>query len=255
MITIRLLGGVKKALGGKASVQLEKPSATVLEILDFLKSLSSEPQLLNPGNLIVAINGVDSAALAGSETLAKSGDTVTVVTVVHGGKSPLGTIYAGIVGARNIGTSDISELLESLRKVNQNASVQAVRADMVFGIEHVSRVLMIVLKARERQVMMANKVEAELLLRLACTDQISEAIARIGLRPGMPGCFVGFSEDAEAVSRFKESIHKKFEMDDSVLMPTTKKKRVLAKLLSIDAETPGSEFLNHLVERAAILTK
>ena len=85
MITIRLLGGAKKALGGKASVQFEKPNATVFELLEFLQNQTSEGRLLNPGNLIIAVNGVDSAALSGMETVVKSGDTITVVTVVHGG--------------------------------------------------------------------------------------------------------------------------------------------------------------------------
>lgn len=84
MISIRLLGGAKKAVG-RPTVELDRDSATVSEILHFLQSMSSDPRLLQPGNLIVAVNGVDSAAVAGADTMAKSGDEVTVVTVVHGG--------------------------------------------------------------------------------------------------------------------------------------------------------------------------
>lgn len=84
MIAIRLLGGAKKAVG-RPLVELDRDAATVSEILAFLQGISSEPRLLQPGNLIVAVNGVDSAAVAGSETIAKGGDEVTVVTVVHGG--------------------------------------------------------------------------------------------------------------------------------------------------------------------------
>lgn len=84
MIAIRLLGGAKKAVG-KPLVQLDREAATVSEILAYLQGISSEPRLLQPGNLIVVVNGVDSAAVAGPETVAKGGDEVTVVTVVHGG--------------------------------------------------------------------------------------------------------------------------------------------------------------------------
>jgi molybdopterin converting factor small subunit len=84
MIAIRLLGGAKKAVG-RPLVELDRNSATVSEILNFLQSMSSEPRLLQPGNLIIAVNGVDSAATAGASTVAKDGDEVTVVTVVHGG--------------------------------------------------------------------------------------------------------------------------------------------------------------------------
>src|SRR5687768_8371608 len=98
MITIRLLGGAKKALGGKASIQFEKPSATVLEILDFLQNRASERRLLDPNNLIVAVNGVDSAALFGPKTVVNSEDTITVVTVVHGGSRALGETRVSIIG-------------------------------------------------------------------------------------------------------------------------------------------------------------
>ncbi len=84
MITIRLLGGAKKAVG-KPAVELDRPKVSVSEILTFLQSMSAQPRLLEPGNLIVAVNGMDSAAMAGLETVVKDGDTVTVLTVVHGG--------------------------------------------------------------------------------------------------------------------------------------------------------------------------
>ncbi|MEW5840516.1 MoaD/ThiS family protein [Nitrososphaera sp.] len=84
MIRIRLLGGAKKAVG-RPSVELDRPESSVSEILKFLQSSAQEPRLLEPENLIVAVNGVDSQALDGALTVARSGDLVTVVTVVHGG--------------------------------------------------------------------------------------------------------------------------------------------------------------------------
>jgi molybdopterin converting factor small subunit len=84
MITIRLLGGAKKAVG-KSSIELDRPKVSVSEILTFLQAMSAQPRLLEPGNLIVAVNGMDSSAMAGLATTVRDGDTVTVLTVVHGG--------------------------------------------------------------------------------------------------------------------------------------------------------------------------
>jgi sulfur-carrier protein len=84
MITIRLLGGAKKAVG-KTVVDLDRRQSVVSEILKFLQGMSAEPRLLEPGNLIIAVNGVDSAAISGPDTVVNGGDIVTVVTVVHGG--------------------------------------------------------------------------------------------------------------------------------------------------------------------------
>jgi molybdopterin converting factor small subunit len=84
MIKIRLLGGAKKAVGSP-SLEFDRPQATVSDVLAYLQNMSKEPRLLQPGNLIVAVNGVDSQAISGPGTQIKDGDTVTVVTVVHGG--------------------------------------------------------------------------------------------------------------------------------------------------------------------------
>ena len=84
MITIRLLGGAKKAVG-KPVVNLDRQYASVSDILDFLTTISAEPRLLQRSNLIIALNDVDSASLHGHSTVVKSGDTVTIVPVVHGG--------------------------------------------------------------------------------------------------------------------------------------------------------------------------
>ncbi len=84
MITIRLLGGAKKAIG-RPTVELDKAAASVSDILKFLQGISSQPRLLEPNNLIVAVNGTDSAAINGLATEVKDGDTVTILTVVHGG--------------------------------------------------------------------------------------------------------------------------------------------------------------------------
>jgi molybdopterin converting factor small subunit len=84
MIKIRLLGGAKKAVG-RPSLDLDRKQASVSEVLTFLQGISQEPRLLQAGNLIIAVNGVDSQALSGPDTVASEGDTVTIVTVVHGG--------------------------------------------------------------------------------------------------------------------------------------------------------------------------
>lgn len=84
MITIKLLGGAKKAVG-KSCIIFDKPFASISEILTFLKENSVEPKILDPNNILITINGADSSLLSGNDTLVKTGDMVTIVTVVHGG--------------------------------------------------------------------------------------------------------------------------------------------------------------------------
>lgn len=84
MITIKLLGGAKKAVG-QSDVILDRPLASITEILKFLKEKAVQSKILDPNNIMIAINGADSAMFYGVDTIVKTGDTVTIVTVVHGG--------------------------------------------------------------------------------------------------------------------------------------------------------------------------
>ncbi|MDW0151001.1 MAG: MoaD/ThiS family protein [Nitrososphaeraceae archaeon] len=84
MITLKLLGGVKFAMG-KTSMVINKSQATVKEIIEELKNESRHTKILNEQNLIITVNGVDSSVTGGKETVIKSGDILTIVTIIHGG--------------------------------------------------------------------------------------------------------------------------------------------------------------------------
>jgi tRNA threonylcarbamoyladenosine modification (KEOPS) complex Cgi121 subunit/molybdopterin converting factor small subunit len=252
MITVRLLGGAKKAVG-KPAVTLEKQSATVSEILKYLDGISSNSRLLQPNNLIVAINGIDSASLQGGSTVVKSGDSVTIVTVVHGGADTIEQI--SIIGVSSI-REEPGRLVDRLRLQNRDVVIQAVDAGAVYGLDHVVEVFRITLEAEKRKIMIANKVETELLLRLACTDQISEAIKRAGLKKDEPGCFIAISQNNAALQQFVSFIKDNFGTDDSVIGQSNEKQINLSRMLGISTGRFNEfEFLQYLVERAAILVK
>jgi sulfur-carrier protein len=84
MIKLELLGGVKRAVG-RSSVILEEASLPISEILMLLRRNVKEPGVLTLNNILVAVNGVESSSLDGNDTVVESGDTVTIVTVAHGG--------------------------------------------------------------------------------------------------------------------------------------------------------------------------
>jgi molybdopterin converting factor small subunit len=84
LITLKLLGGVKFAIG-KNSLVIDKSHSTVKEIIEELKNEAIEPKLLNEKNLMVSVNGIDSSVTGGKETVIKTGDVITIVTIIHGG--------------------------------------------------------------------------------------------------------------------------------------------------------------------------
>jgi tRNA threonylcarbamoyladenosine modification (KEOPS) complex Cgi121 subunit/molybdopterin converting factor small subunit len=252
MITIRLLGGAKKAVG-RAAINLDRPSASVSDILDFLTTISVEPHILQRSNLIIALNDIDSASLQGNNTLVKSGDTVKIVTVVHGGTHYiLNGYHVSITGVQKI-IHDPGKLVDMIRSQHNNVSIQAVDANAVYGEEHVLGVLRIALEAEKRNIMLTNRCEIELLIRLAGTDQISEAIRRVGLKKDVGGCFIAFSQYNEALRQFEQWIKSEFDLNNSVLKPNEDKRIRLASLLGSPAKFDNREFLQYLLEKAAIL--
>ena len=70
---------------GKTSMVINKSQATVKEIIEELKNESRHTNILNEQNLIITVNGVDSSITGGKETVIKSGDILTIVTIIHGG--------------------------------------------------------------------------------------------------------------------------------------------------------------------------
>ena len=252
MITIRLLGGAKKAVG-RAAVNLDRPSASVSDILDFLTTISVEPHILQRSNLIIALNDIDSASLQGNNTLVKSGDTVKIVTVVHGGMHyTLNGYHVSITGVQKI-IHDPGKLVDMIRSQHNNVLIQAVDANAVYGEEHVLGVLRITLEAEKRNIMLTNRCEIELLIRLAGTDQISEAIRRAGLKKDVAACFIAFSQDNEAIRQFEQWIKSEFSLNNSVLKPNEDKRIRLASLLGSPAKLDSRKFLQYLLEKAAIL--
>lgn len=150
---------------------------------------------------------------------------------------------------------DPGRLIDAIRAAHPNVMVQAADAQAVYGAEHAVGALYVAIEALGRKVMLANKPETEVLLRLACTGQISEALKRAGLKKDRPGCFIAFSKDAGALKKFGKDVEKGFELDDSVILPTKAKRARLEKMLGVRPKMNDGQFLDFLLERAAILVK
>jgi sulfur-carrier protein len=84
LITLKLLGGVKKALG-KNSIVIDKSQSNLKEIFEELKNKSTDASIIDEKNLMISVNGVDSSVIGGKEAIIKTGDIITIVTIIHGG--------------------------------------------------------------------------------------------------------------------------------------------------------------------------
>ncbi|MDQ6723699.1 MAG: MoaD/ThiS family protein [Thermoproteota archaeon] len=84
MIKINLLGGIKKLIG-HSNLQMKEESSSIQGIISYLESNYYPNNKINENDILVAINGIESSLLGGYNAKISSGDTVTILSVVHGG--------------------------------------------------------------------------------------------------------------------------------------------------------------------------
>jgi len=84
MISVKLLGGARRAIG-KDSLEIEKQDAKLHDIVEILRSMSSNKNIFNSSNLLIVVNGVESSMLGGLYATVRDGDVISIVPVVHGG--------------------------------------------------------------------------------------------------------------------------------------------------------------------------
>ena len=84
MINVKILGGARRAIG-KDRLEIEKKDAKLHDIVEILRSMSSNSNIFSSSNLLIVVNGVESSVLGGLDATVKDGDVISIVPVVHGG--------------------------------------------------------------------------------------------------------------------------------------------------------------------------
>jgi molybdopterin converting factor small subunit len=84
LILIKLFGALKKSCGSSI-VPIEEKELPLSNIFQILKNLTENPDEISPDNLMILVNNVESSALLDDNKILRSGDVVTVVSMIHGG--------------------------------------------------------------------------------------------------------------------------------------------------------------------------
>ena len=187
MIAIKLVGGAKKSFDSD-QFQIEKSDITVNELLEhLLKIKPNNTSELDVENLLIAINGSDSSAMDGRDTIISDGDVVSIIPVIHGGSSKKLTFeiekkQIHIIEIRGQKKIDI-QFIDDLRKKYPKLKFQVVSSNFVLNASHLKKILSISLNAEKNNILLSNKLETDILMRFASTLQISNAISSVGLKP------------------------------------------------------------------------
>ena len=83
MITLKLLGSIKKYCG-KESILVNEKEIMISNIFSILSKNMPNYRHIDTENLLILINGVD-LSISGTDQKIKSGDVVTIANLIHGG--------------------------------------------------------------------------------------------------------------------------------------------------------------------------
>lgn len=183
MITIKLLGGAKKSFGQDV-IEADFDNVTISKLLDYLLSIKPQNTLdLDTKNVLIAVNGADSSALHGHDTILHSGDVVSIIPVIHGGAR-----LQFITSPKNVELFSIKyrkgknyDFLSTLRKKFPSITIEGISSKCIAGVSHTKKILSISLYAQKHGLLLAKKLETDILLRFAATTQISTAIKIVGI--------------------------------------------------------------------------
>ena len=256
MITVKLLGGARKSFSSD-KLEIQNDSMTIFDLLSHLQvSIPQNLPSLDPDNILVAVNGVDSSALQGKETLLKNGDVVTIIPLVHGGKSKrvqFNLLNTSVELVRLKTVKDPIKFLESLREKYPHLVIQGIRVPYVLNMKHVKNTIAISLSAKKANTLLSNKIETDILMRFACTRQISDAISKIGVKTNTGSILVLIGRKSLLDKLFQEIEelleNNVFSKDNSKLI----KKEFGITQKELDCITSKTPLEDLLAERSAIL--
>lgn len=83
MITLRLLGSIKKYCG-KDNIIVNEKEIMISNVYSLLNQNIDSSNLIDRENLLILVNGVD-LSICGVDQKIKSGDIVTIASLIHGG--------------------------------------------------------------------------------------------------------------------------------------------------------------------------
>lgn len=256
MLSIKLLGGAKKSFGADF-IPVDLDGITIKALLEHLLSVKPKDTItLDTKNLLVAVNGVDSSALDGYDTVLHSDDTVTIIPIIHGGAYRRCQFRVSNQSAELFHVAGVPgknyDFLNSVRKNFPDLTLEGISSRHILSVTHAKKILGISLFAQKHNSLLSKKLETDILLRFGVTTQISDAIKKVGIENHEAFAIVAIGKKS-SLDRLHRSLAQflsaaKFEGNSKFVQEQfgiTKK-----HLDAVDSDAPLEDLL---AEKAAVL--
>lgn len=255
MVTIRFVGGAKKSFQSE-QMELDANNISLDRLLELI--LENQPKntpSLDTNNILIAINGADSSALKGRSTIIKNSDSVSIIPIIHGGSNKIiftsGKKTVLAFELRGNKTIDIP-FLDDLRKEFSKVKIQAISSKFILNPYHLKKIISISLQSEKEQILLANKLETDVLMRFASTNQITEAIKQAGIKPKSNIVLIAIGKKSDLDKIYKKLspfTNEIFSKDNTSFL----KKHFNISKKQIDSVSSKSPLEDILIEKAAVL--
>lgn len=249
------MGGAKKVFSLE-KIELPIDKMTIEELLNQLLTYKpKDTPDFDIDNILIAVNGIDSNTLEGIKTNLTDGDIVSIIPIIHGGSK---NQYE--IGKTNVGIYEIKgnkhlnhEFLNDLRKKYPKLTIQGISSQYILNKSHVLKILAVSLEAKKNKSLLAEKLETDILLRLAGTSQISKAITKTGINSGKNFVIIVIGKK-DSLTKIYSSI-KPFviKMPDSKCRQAFLKKEFGISKTHLECTKSKTPLEDLLAEQAAIL--
>ena len=262
MIRVEFVGGAKKIFAQNV-INIDRSEISVGDLFDMLQGMRVENSpKLDLRNTLVAINGADTSATGGTSSVVRDSDVVSIIPVIHGGSGNAARKRItfrikmrrfDVIGIRR---NIEAPLLDMLRTSHPRVKLQIVSARFVLNELHAKKILVLSAESEKRGIMIANRIETDILMRFALTTQISAAIKDAGIRPFARHPFVLVSTGpAKALDLLYDSLgsdltDKLFASDNTSFL----KRRFKITQKALHATRSDTALEDILAEKAAVLS-
>jgi tRNA threonylcarbamoyladenosine modification (KEOPS) complex Cgi121 subunit len=151
----------------------------------------------------------------------------------------------------------IAGFLAELRSLNEHIAVQAVNADLVAGKEHAIGILQQSMESRKRGIL-SKRIEIDVLLRLACTDQIDRALDSIGVKESTSNVLIIAIGKQKNLQALREHLQSNYNVQRKIPTPSKRQLKIISELRGVTQKElgvagEGNKLARILIEHASLL--
>jgi len=167
-------------------------------------------------------------------------------------------VQAAFIPIRQIEVGDPEVFLKDLRGRWRGIALQALDARYVAGPGHLRAVLKQAWEAKKRAVSSVEKLDVDVVMRIACDSRASDALKTVGLKQGLNDVVFVAIGQRDSIPSFSDIVHGLGERSDEVLNLTGEKEDFLKRHHGVEDAILEATLLKEgrlaatLAEKAAI---